>query len=122
MTAAIIKIAFAVAIATQATAGQPLDRDPRIDSMCGAGHENELVSTDDFAPNPAGFYIKSLNTQLEPGDPSIVLTAMDEPWLCTRPAGNPSMSHAEAMAVSDQKVLKFLFVPAGAVYPATYGR
>lgn len=117
-----IAIAAATLTVTQAFAAQPEKLDSRIATMCGAGHQNELETQADFVPNPAGFYVKSVNTQLEIDDPRVVLTAMKAAYLCTRQAGDPSMSHAEAMALSDQKVVKVLFVPAGKAYPASFAR
>lgn len=114
--------ALTVLIATGANAAHPGKTDPRIAELCGAGHQNELSSASDFVPNPAGFFIKTTSEQIDISDERIVWANIDEPYVCTRPVGDPMMHHAEALAVQGKREVRYLFVPNGDVYPTTGAR
>ena len=85
--------------------------DSRIAKFCGSDHVNEVASTDDVRPNPAGFYVASLREQVSEGDPRIVLSTGDEFYLCTRTAATPDMDTSKALLLMHERIVKYLFVP-----------
>lgn len=92
------------------TAGTAISGE-KIDTLCGAGHVNEVSSDGDVTENPNGYYIRSMQVQLSHGDPRLVLGVGDEYRLCTRPAATPDMEANRARLLVNERAVKYLFVP-----------
>lgn len=112
-------VLLAALLATGADAEHPAKTDPRIAELCGADHQNELTSEDDVMPNFAGFFVTSIAEQVGDRDRRIVWSNIDAPYMCSRPAGNPMMHHAEALSVQGKRTVRYLFVPNDRLYPTT---
>ncbi|MCV2866396.1 hypothetical protein [Defluviimonas sp. WL0075] len=82
-----------------------------IETLCGAGHLNEAAPGEDVVANPAGYYIRSLRTQVSHGDPRIIRATGDEFDFCTRSAATPDMNSNQAVLLRNERRLKYLFVP-----------
>lgn len=100
---ALTTITFLIAAAAQA--------EPRIDTLCGSGHQNEVASPQDVKANPNGYYIVSLRTQLSLGDPRIVDATGDVFHLCTSSLATPDMETTRAQLLMHARKVKYLFVP-----------
>ncbi len=83
----------------------------KIDQLCGQDHINQTSGFGDVMPNPDGYYVRSLQTQLSHGDPRIVEAVGDRPYLCTRSAATPDMDTTNAINLANQPEIKYLFVP-----------
>ena len=83
-----------------------------VQHLCGADHQNEILSAEDVRANPDGYYVTSLNTQIRLGDPRIVNAVGDSFYLCTRSAATPDMDASQLSAMKNKRVVKYLFVPA----------
>ncbi|MEJ8560140.1 hypothetical protein QTO30_02035 [Yoonia sp. GPGPB17] len=86
--------------------------DSRVIEFCGADHVNEMQAEDDVRANPDGYFVVSLQEQVSLGDPRIILTTADTPYLCTRSAATPDMDQTNALQNADTRVVSWLFVPA----------
>ncbi|MDU8928983.1 hypothetical protein RXV86_16435 [Alisedimentitalea sp. MJ-SS2] len=100
-----------IAALTAATITGAANADSRIERFCGAGHENEITSLWDVKPNPDGYYVASLNSQISEGDPRIVLTNDPGFHLCTTGVALPGMPENEIYRLKGKRKVKFLFVP-----------
>lgn len=81
-----------------------------IDTLCGAGHVNE-VAAGDVVANPDGYYVRSLRVQLSHGDARIVQAVGKEFHLCTRTAATPDMDAHKARLLMNERGVRYLFVP-----------
>jgi hypothetical protein len=102
----LISLAALLAAATTATAA-----DSRIDTLCGANHQDEQVMSGDASANPGGYYVASLKVQLRQGDPRIITSNDATFHLCTRPAATPDMETTKALLLMNERTVKYLFVP-----------
>ena len=102
------KLAIAAAAIVSASASFA---DSRIESLCGAGHLNEVAAADDVVSNPDGFYIRSLQTQISFGDLRIVQTTGSSFHLCTASAATPDMDSNKALLLMNERRVKYLFAP-----------
>ena len=101
-----------IAIAAIATlASGAAFADSRVNALCGVGHMNEAVTSDDVIANPDGFYISSLETQISHGDPRLIHTTGTAFHLCTASAATPDMDTTMALSLMNERRVKFLFVP-----------
>ena len=105
------RIAIATILAICA-ANPSFAEDSRIVRLCGTGHTNEVAAQDDVRANPGGYYVASLSEQLSTGDPRIILSTADGPYLCTRSAATPLMDAIKAILLMNERTVKYLFVPA----------
>ena len=103
----ILAIAATLGAATTGASAQSI-----VEHLCGVDHQNEIRAENDVRANPDGFYITSLNTQIRLGDPRLINAVGDDFYLCTRSAATPAMDQAQADAMADKRVVKYLFVPA----------
>ncbi len=92
-------------------AGTMAQAEGMIDTLCGPGHASEAAGPDDIQPNPGGYYVASLQTQLSHGDPRIVHAVGKTFHLCTRPAATPDMDPTRASLLMDKRIVSYLFVP-----------
>ena len=82
-----------------------------IDQLCGKDHVDQTATAGDVVPNPDGYYVQSLQTQLSHGDPRIVQAVGKTFHVCTRSASIPDMDLSRAINQANRQVIKFLFVP-----------
>jgi len=82
-----------------------------IGQLCGQDHINQTATPDDVMPNPDGYYVQSLQTQLSHGDPRIVQAVGESYHLCTRGASTPDLDTSRAIILENRRVITYLFVP-----------
>jgi hypothetical protein len=82
-----------------------------ISGLCGQDHINEVAALDDVMPNPDGYYVRSMQTQLSHGDARIVEAVGTTFHLCLRSAATPDMDTSRAINFATQKRIKYLFIP-----------
>jgi len=105
-----MKIIATIVIALIATA-TGAHAESMVTAFCGASHENEALVQSEIEPNPDGYYIPELNTQLSHGDRRIIQAVGDEFHLCTRSAATPDMPTNMVHLLKNERAVKFLFVP-----------
>lgn len=105
MKRATILASLAFALTSPAMAEQ------RVDVLCGEGHLNEVSASDDVIPNPDGYFIRSLQTQISHGDPRLVKAVGNEFHVCTRSAATPDMDANRVLLLAGDRVVTYLFVP-----------
>lgn len=105
------RITFVIALASCFAALSAAKADSRIAELCGSDHVNEVASKDDVRSNPDGFYVTSLREQVSEDDPRIILSPVDDFYLCTRPAATPDMDATKALLSMHERAVKYLFVP-----------
>jgi hypothetical protein len=115
----VFTVAFAGLLATSVDASQLDYADPRIAELCGPDHQNELASPDDVVSNFTGFFVRNTDEQVYDGDPRVILTNQDAPYLCTSPTIGETMPNAGASSTSEARTVRFLFVPDSKLYPET---
>ena len=83
----------------------------KVEELCGRNHINQATVYGDVTPNPDGYYIRSLQTQLSYGDFRIVKAVGRTFHLCTRDAATPGMDTSTAINLANKRVIKYLFIP-----------
>lgn len=101
-------IAMATAMIATATFAKA---EGTITDLCGPGHANEVQSKADVQANPDGYYIRSLKIQLSNDDARIVMNVGNEFYICTRSAARPDMTETNSHLTSNEREVRFLFVP-----------
>ena len=105
-----MKIALAIAFTTVISATAAI-ADSRVNTLCSAGHVNEITAVGDIVANPDGYYIRSLKTQISHGDPRIIQTTDANFHLCTESAATPEMDVTMALTLMQERRVKYLFAP-----------
>ena len=99
-------------VAGAAQADTAVDAGTIIGRLCGQNQISHTAALGDVLPNPDGYYVRSLQTQISYGDARIVQAVGTAFHLCTRWAATPDMDASRAINLAGHQVVKYLFVPA----------